>query len=315
MTEEDETFARKHKEWGLGVNQEKILDGIDLTEAQLESSADSSQTSSVDLGYSTQSSSTEEDESLLLVSCLDCGEMLNKKSFKYLSLFSKNDEYDDLAQLRLKAQHEGVTIEYRCPRCRQCTDCKRSFETERVSLREETEDFMVYESVQIDWEKKQIICSFPMRGSEEEFLSSNRDIALRVLDQQCNKYKNDTQTQEAIKKAFDKLIKNGQMVPFDSLNKEQKDTILAKQVNYWIPWRVVFKMSLSTPCRPVFDASSNTKPRGDGSGGRSLNDLVVKGRVVTLNLIRMLMRFSVGAAAVGGDLKQFYASIGLMEEF
>ena len=315
MTEEDEAFARKHKEWGLGVNYEKILDGIDLTEAQLESSADSSQTSSVDLGYSTQSSSTEEDESLLLVTCLYCGEMLNKKSFKYFSLFSKNDEYDDLAQLRLKAQHEGKTIEYRCPRCRQCTDCKRSFETERVSLREETEDFMVYESVQIDWEKKQIICSFPMRGSEEEFLSSNRDIALRVLDQQCNKYKNDTQTQKAIKKAFDKLITNGQMVPFDSLNKEHKDIILAKQVNYWIPWRVVFKMSLSTPCRPVFDASSNTKPRGDGSGGRSLNDLVVKGRVVTLNLIRMLMRFSVGAAAVGGDLRQFYASIGLMEEF
>ena len=305
MTEEDEVFARKHKEWGLGSNCMEILDEIDLvTEVQLDSSADSSQTSSVDLGYSTQSSNTEEDESLLLVNCIDCGEMLNKKSFKYFSLFSKKDEYDDLAQLRLKAQHEGVTIEYRCPRCRQCTDCKRSFETERVSLREETEDFMVYESVQIDWEKKQIICSFPMRGSEEEFLSSNRDIALRVLDQQCNKYKNDTQTQEAIKKAFDKLIKNGQMIPFDSLTKEQRETILAKPVNYWIPWRVVFKMSLSTPCRPVFDASSNTKPHSDGSGGRSLNDLVVKGRVVTLNLIRMLMRFSVGAAAVGGDSKQ-----------
>ena len=130
LTEEDETFARKHKEWGLGVSYEKILDVINLVpEAQLESSADSSQTSSVDLGYSTQSSSTD-DESFLLVNCIDCGEMLNKKSFKYFSLFSKNDEYDDLAQLRLKAQHEGVTIEYRCPRCRQCTDCKRSFETE-----------------------------------------------------------------------------------------------------------------------------------------------------------------------------------------
>ena len=74
-------------------------------------------------------------------------------------------------------------------------------------------------------------------------------------------------------------------------------------------------MSLSTPCRPVYDASSNTKPRGDGTGGRSLNDLVVKGRVVTLNLIRMLMRFSVGAAAIQGDLKQFYASIRLLEDF
>ena len=129
------------------------------------------------------------------------------------------------------------------------------------------------------------------------------------------KYKDDIETKIAIKKAFDKLIKNGQMVFFEDVSKEQKEIIVSKPVNYWIPWRVVFKLSLSTPCRPVFDASSNTKSRANGSGGRSLNDLLVKGRVVTLNLIRMLMRFSIGAAAVQGDLKQFYASIKLLEEF
>ena len=53
--------------------------------------------------------------------------------------------------------------------------------------------------------------------------------------------------------------------------------------------------------------------REDGTGGRCLNDLVVKGRVETLNPLNMLLRFQVGGAAAAGDLKQFYTSIGLDE--
>ena len=44
-------------------------------------------------------------------------------------------------------------------------------------------------------------------------------------------------------------------------------------VQNYIPWRAVWKEnSLSTPCRVVFDASSNT------GNGFSLNDILVKGR-------------------------------------
>ena len=85
----------------------------------------------------------------------------------------------------------------------------------------------------------------------------------------------------------------------------------SKEVSHYIVWRVVFKPSLSTPARPVFDASQNTKLRADGTGGRCLNDAVVKGRVTTLNLVKMVLRFTVGLSAVQGDLKQFYASIQL----
>ena len=73
------------------------------------------------------------------------------------------------------------------------------------------------------------------------------------------------------------------------------------------------KTVLAPPARPVFDASTKTKPREDKSGGRCLNDLVVKGRIVTLNLVKMVLRFQVGKFAVQGDLKQFYASIKLVE--
>ena len=79
-------------------------------------------------------------------------------------------------------------------------------------------------------------------------------------------------------------------------------------------WRVVFKESLSTPSRPVFDGSQKTKLREDGSAGRCLNDAVVKGRVTTLNLVKMVLRFCVGKYAVQGDLKQFYASTKLVRD-
>ena len=170
-------------------------------------------------------------------------------------------------------------------------------------MREEAEDQQISDSVNIDWEKRQIICSLPLRGEEHEFLSNNREIALKVLDQQCYKYHKDDETRETIVKAFEKLMKNKHMVLYNDLSDDEKKLIESKQVSHYIPWRVVFKQSLSTPARPVFDGSMNTKIDEHGHGGRSLNDLVVKGKVTSLNLVKMILRFQTGAAAVQGDLK------------
>ena len=95
------------------------------------------------------------------------------------------------------------------------------------------------------------------------------------------------------------------MVLWDELSTEERNMIVRKEVQHYIVWQVVFKHSLSSPARPVFDVSSRTKPRPDGSGGRCLNDLVVKGKISSLNLLKMVLRFLVGNEAVQGDLKQF----------
>ena len=139
-------------------------------------------------------------------------------------------------------------------------------------------------------------------------------MALKVLDQQCYKYTDDADTKEIILKAFQKLLRNKQMVLWKDLSEDERRLVESKAVSHYIIWRVVFKPSISTPARPVFDASQRTRHRPDGSGGRCLNDLVVKGRVVTLNLVKMLIRFQVGRVAVQGDLKQFYASIKLVAD-
>ena len=255
----------------------------------------------------------------LLTSCSYCGSELDDEGVKIITALPAKAAVDDeegtqILKHTMKAQNEGLNIEYRCHRCRSCSDCRRSHETERVSLREEAEDSMIWDSVKIDFENKGILCYLPLRGTEEEFLSNNREIAKKILDQQCTKYNKDEDTKELIMNAFQKLLKNDQMCLWDDLTQEQKKAIELKTVSHYIPWRLVFKPSLSTPARIVFGGSQNTKHREDGSGGRCLNDAVVKGRVVTLNLVKMFLRFQVGRAAVQGDLKQFYASIKLVPE-
>ena len=42
-----------------------------------------------------------------------------------------------------------------------------------------------------------------------------------------------------------------------------------------------------------------------------MNDATMKGKVDTLDLLRMLLRFQVNHVAFSGDLKQFYPSIDL----
>ena len=145
-------------------------------------------------------------------------------------------------------------------------------------------------------------------------MTSNREIALKVLNQQCTKYYKDKETKDTVVKAFHKLFSNDYACLFSELPPSTKQKISEKPVQNYIPWRVVFKASISTPCCPVMDASSKIRLGRNGQGRRCLNDLVVKGRVVTLNLLRLLLRFQVGLAAVAGDLKQFYTSIGLNEK-
>ena len=76
----------------------------------------------------------------------------------------------------------------------------------------------------------------------------------------------------------------------------------------------MFSGSPTTPCRPVLDASSRTSFRKDKTGGKSLNDLVAKGKVESLNLVKVLMRFTIGKFAMTGDLTQFYNACKLGSE-
>ena len=161
---------------------------------------------------------------------------------------------------------------------------------------------MVKNSVCLDWEQKKIICSLPNKGNESDFLSSNRERALKVLDSQCRKWYKETVNREMIEAAFKKLFDTGDTRLMNELTKEELEKFETKPVQYFIPWRVVYNDSPTTPVRPVFDASSQSRKRSDRTGGKSLNEYVVKGKVETLNLVRLALGFSIGLFAVTGDL-------------
>ena len=92
----------------------------------------------------------------------------------------------------------------------------------------------------------------------------------------------------------------------EDISAEELAQFAKKEIQYYIPWRIQFSDSVTTPARPVLDASSRTRRRQDGSGGKSLNDLVCQGKVETLNLLNLVLNFRIGRHAVTGDLQQFY---------
>ena len=134
---------------------------------------------------------------------------------------------DNVRMLKLLqiAHDSGLNIEYRCIKCRNCSDCKKPLITEKISLHEEAEDQEIYNSVSIDYEKKKIVCRLPLRGKETDFLTNNRDIAKKVLNQQCKKYHKDVTTKDTILKAFAKLFVNKYAMLWDELTEEQKEML------------------------------------------------------------------------------------------
>ena len=232
----------------------------------------------------------------------------------YHSFTNDDDKLKDLRHW-LKQVEGGITVEYRCPSCRECPRCRDADTTEKISMREEAEQKAIEDSVNLDMENSRIVVTLPKRGKEEQFLSTNRDIAMKVLNGVCNKAFKNENTKLEIGKAFDKLFKHGHAVYLEELSEEELEQFISKPVQYYLPWRLVYKQdSLSTPVRPVFDASTNTRRRADGSGGRSLNDLLCKGKVDTLNLLKMIIRFMTGSFALAGDFKQFYCSCKLVPQ-
>ena len=242
--------------------------------------------------------------------CDTCGIGVSQEDF---SLF----EDEKLSRLKkiLELQESSLDISYRCVRCRECLDCKNAEQVEKISLREESELYEIKNSVHLDWEEKKITCTLPLRGIERDFLTSNEDRALRILDSQCRKYFKDEETKASIVAAFQKLIDKGYIQFIDDLPADLQKSFLNKEVQYYLPWRIQFKPeSASTSVRPVFDASSRTRKRRDGTGGRCLNDLVCKGPTNSLDLLKVTLRFLIGPIAFAADLTKMYNQFNLKPE-
>ena len=83
-----------------------------------------------------------------------------------------------------------------------------------------------------------------MRGTPEDFLSSNKSSAEKILQRQVSTYHKDQKTKELILKAVNKLFDRGHISLLKDLPKDQQEAILNAPVTYFIPWR---DQSLTAP--------------------------------------------------------------------
>ena len=111
------------------------------------------------------------------------------------------------------------------------------------------------------------------------------------------KYCNDSETRSLLWRAFQKLVGNGHLVLWDSLDEIKRRKIEDASICYYIPWDVQFKDSISTPCRPVFDTSSST------AHGTSLNNILAKGEPDLVKLLGILLGFLMGLEASHNSIR------------
>ena len=101
----------------------------------------------------------------------------------------------------------------------------------------------------------------------------------------------------------------GYLVKLDDLCDEEREAVLSKPVQHFIPWRVVWNSnSVSTPVRPVFDASHPTDT------GNSLNDIIAKGRNNMNFLVQIFIRWLTRRCGFHTDVQKMYNSVRLAKE-
>ena len=85
-----------------------------------------------------------------------------------------NQEHEKLYPMNpfsfVESEALGASAPYRCVRCRNCADCKKGEVIERISIREEAEQYLIEESVKYMVSKKVLEALLPFIKSPEEQL-------------------------------------------------------------------------------------------------------------------------------------------------
>ena len=135
-------------------------------------------------------------------------------------------------------------------RCQDCWQCKDADEFKKLSLREEQEKFLINQSVNLNFANKSLVFSLPGRRAERDFLTSNRDFAIKVSV--SREFYGAEKARNLIRASFLKLFGKGFIQLVSQLTPEERGMFESKPIQYFIYWR---------PCRLTFDASSRTQKR------------------------------------------------------
>ena len=208
----------------------------------------------------------------------------------------------------MELQEAGLKTEFRCKQCRSCLDCRKGAGHEKLSMKQEAENELIRQSITINKEEGFAVAKLPFIMPPNENLKNNRHIAMKMLDRVLKKYCTDPEKRALVLSGLNKMIEKKHLVYVDDLSKEHRNMLEKSPVSYYIPWNLQFKDSVSTPIRPVFNASSQSP------SGLSLNDVIAKGSPDLVRLLSIMLEWQMGSSALCGDISQFYPTIKLAPE-
>ena len=206
-------------------------------------------------------------------------------------------------------ENAGSEINYRCVKCRECLECKKSEEVQCISIQEEVEQDMIDKSVIVDPEKGLTIATLPFLEDPLVRLVTNKQTAMSVYKAQVRKLDKNPKDRADVIESESKMQKLDFVEKIENLTEEQRKQIFENGLQYFIPWRAVWNPnSMSTPCRLVFDASQVTP------SGFSLNSILAKGRNNMNKLVEILIRWFIHRFAFHTDIRKMYNTVRLDEK-
>ena len=208
-----------------------------------------------------------------------------------------------------KIENSGTEISYRCMDCRNCQKCLKDGLIEEISIQKEMEQGLINKNVSLDLVSGCASTGMPFLANPDTRLVTNDRIARKVFDSQVKNLSKSEKDRLDTLASEQKLQDLGYVDWLHNIAEEDRNSILNSLVRYFIPWRVVWSKSLSTPIRTVFDASSKT------ISGYSLNDLLPEGVNTMNNLIQIILRWSICVFGYHTDVRKMYNSIRMNKEF
>ena len=206
-------------------------------------------------------------------------------------------------------EQSGTEVSYRCMECRNCKQCLKSALIDEISIETEMQQDLIEKSVSVDIENNCCSADMPFISDPDSRLVSNHMQAKKVFESQVKKLGNSLKDKNDVMEAEKKLQDLGYVGWLSDLDPDDQKLILDAPVRYFLPWRLAWSNSVSTPCRPVFDASAKTK------SGYSLNCILAKGANNMNNLLQIMIRWSIKKFGYHTDVRKMYNTVLMNKEF
>ena len=106
-------------------------------------------------------------------------------------------------------ENAGSEIQYRCITCRNCKDCKNHDSNEATSIKEDVEDQLIKNSINIDTKHQEVTAKLPLLADPAVKLAPNADIAKKVYNSMVKRLNKNPADVASVIKAELKLHNHG----------------------------------------------------------------------------------------------------------